>query len=410
MDNNKIILFGKDEQCSGCCACMDACNKKAITMQENYEGFKFPKIDESKCVHCGICKKVCGFQNTKEANIPFSVKAATSKNNKTLIKSASGGVFAELAKYVLRNEGVVFGAAMLFKSGVPIVRHIKIDSEIDLWKLQGSKYVQSDCKGIYNEVKQELSKNKPVLFSGTPCQVASLKKFIGNADKEENLILIDIICHGVPSQKMFQDYIACEAEKISGEIFDFKFRDKNIGWGNKGSISYIDRHGKRKIKKISVQLSSYYYYFEYGKILRKNCYNCIFSQEKRVSDITIGDYWGFGEAHPNYLKSHGGIFEEEKGISCILVNTEKGKTFLSECSDAFKLCESTFDQVARVNLQLKHPSQKTNDRDKIMKLYGEYGYKAIDNDYYKKIGLKKYIYILWNALPQSIRSKIKQFL
>lgn len=155
---NKIILFEKDGQCSGCGACMDACTKKAITMQENYEGFKFPKIDESKCVHCGICKKVCGFQNTKEANIPLSVKAATSKNNKTLIKSASGGVFAELAKYVLRNEGVVFGAAMLFKSGVPIVRHIKINSEMDLWKLQGSKYVQSDCNGIYIEVKQELSK------------------------------------------------------------------------------------------------------------------------------------------------------------------------------------------------------------------------------------------------------------
>ena len=127
-----------------------------------------------------------------------------------------------------------------------------------------------------------------------------------------------------------------------------------------------------------------------------------------MSDITIGDYWGFGVEHPDQLKSNGGRFEEEKGISCVLLNTEKGRTFLSECANAFELCESTLEQVAKVNSQLKHPCRKDFNRDKVMEIYRKSGYKAIDDVYYKKLGTKKYIYILWNALPQSIRSKIKR--
>lgn len=406
--NDKIVLFEKEEQCSGCGACVDICSQKAITMRENEYGYWFPTIDESKCVHCEMCKKVCGFQNEKEERYPLNVKAATAKNEDTLMKSASGGVFAELAKKVLREGGVVFGAAMSFTDGVPTVHHVKVDSEKDLYRLQGSKYVQSDCQGIYADIKKELSANKVVLFSGTPCQVASLKRFVGNKYSDGNLILVDIICHGVPSLRMFRDYISTEKEKTKGEIVTFKFRDKSMGWGNKGSIHYIDKRGKRKVKKISVQLSSYYFHFENGDILRKNCYSCIFSQEKRVSDITIGDYWGFGVEHPNQLKSNGGRFEEENGISCILVNTEKGRTFLSECANAFELCESTLEQVAKVNLQLKHPSRKNSNRDKVMEIYKKSGYKAIDDAYYKKLGKKKYIYILWNALPQKTRSKIKR--
>ena len=406
--NDKIVLFKEEEYCSGCEACADICSQKAITMWENEYGYKFPTIDESKCVHCEMCKKVCGFQNENELRYPLSVKAATAKNEGILAKSASGGVFTEFGKKVLREGGVVFGAAMSFKNGIPTVHHIKIDSEKDLYRLQGSKYVQSDCQGIYADVKKELSANKVVLFSGTPCQVASLKRFVGNKCSDRNLILVDIICHGVPSLRMFRDYISIEKKKIQGEVIAFKFRDKNMGWGNKGSIHYIDRYGKRKIKKIPVQLSSYYFHFENGDILRKNCYNCIFSQEKRVSDITIGDYWGFGVEHPDQLKSNGGRFEEEKGISCVLLNTEKGRTFLSECANAFELCESTLEQVAKVNSQLKHPCRKDFNRDKVMEIYRKSGYKAIDDVYYKKLGTKKYIYILWNALPQSIRSKIKR--
>ena len=407
---DKIVLFEKEEQCSGCGACVDACHRKAITFKENEYGDWFPTIDESKCIQCGMCKRVCGFQNEKDAKYPLSVKAATAKNENTLMKSASGGVFAELAKNVLSKGGVVFGATMFFIAGVPTVKHIKVESEAELYKLQGSKYVQSDCRGVYEAVKKELFANKTVLFSGTPCQVASLKRFVANVCNNEKLILVDIICHGVPSLKMFRDYISCEANRIAGEIIDFKFRDKSMGWGNKGSMHYIDSHGNKKIKKISVQLSSYYFYFENGDILRKNCYNCNFSQENRVSDITIGDYWEFAKEHSNVMKKNGGIFEEEKGISCILVNTEKGKKFFAECADAFELCESTLEQVAKVNLQLKYPSKKSAIRDKVMEMYRESGYVAVDSAYYRKLGKKKYIYIFWNALPQRIRSKIKQFL
>ena len=137
--NDKIVLFEKEEQCSGCGACVDICSQKAITMRENEYGYWFPTIDESKCVHCEMCKKVCGFQNEKEERYPLNVKAATAKNEDTLMKSASGGVFAELAKKVLREGGVVFGAAMSFTDGVPTVHHVKVDSEKDLYRLQGSK-------------------------------------------------------------------------------------------------------------------------------------------------------------------------------------------------------------------------------------------------------------------------------
>lgn len=405
--NNRIVLFEKEEQCSGCGACVDICHQKAISMYTNEEGFCLPKIDENLCVRCGMCKKVCGFQNEKKASYPLSVKAATAKNEHTLIKSASGGVFAELAKYVLRKGGVVFGAAMFFLHGVPIVKHIEIDSENDLDKLQGSKYVQSDCQGIYAEVKKELNENKIVLFSGTPCQVASLKRFLGREENSEKLILVDLICHGVPSLKMFQDYIVCESNNISGNILSFKFRDKSIGWGMKGRIDYSYKN-KNRYKTIPVQLSSYYSHFLNGNIYRKSCYECVFACKERVSDITIGDYWKFGAEHPDQIKQRGGAFEEEKGISCILLNTEKGYNFFSECTNVFKLCESTFDKVARVNMQLKHPSIKTDIREYVMQMYIKYGYKAIDEDYYRRLGKKKYIYIIWNAIPPQIRKKLKQ--
>lgn len=406
--SNKIVLFDRDDQCSGCGACADICHQKAITMHENEYGFRYPAIDEDKCVRCGMCQKVCGFQNINETKKPMSVLAATAKNEEILLKSSSGGVFAELAKKVLNEGGVVFGATMVFKDGVPVVKHIKIESEEELALLQGSKYVQSDCQGVYGLVKQELNAGRTVLFSGTPCQVASVKRFAKTWYVEKKIILVDIICHGVPGLKMFQDYLVLEEENVKGKISEFRFRDKSTGWGVKGRITYSYKK-KKKYKPVQRQLSSYYSYFLAGEIFRDSCYVCPFACRERVSDLTIGDYWKFGDEHPEYLKHNGGSLEEEKGISCILVNTEQGSSFLSECLSAFEICESTFDQVAKVNLQLKHPSKLPASRAKIMEMYRDFGYKIINDAYFKKLGKRKYVYMLWNVLPLKIRSSIKRF-
>lgn len=376
-----INLVEKKENCCGCALCYNVCPKHAISMVEDEFGYVYPNIDEEKCINCGLCKMRCTYQNKdKKLNMPIQVFAACAKDKEILKNSASGGVFSSIAKEFLKQGGVVYGSSMIIKKGESIVKHTRVDNVDELYMLQGSKYVQSNIKETYFQIKNDLYNGKKVLFSGTPCQVASVKEFMN----DKNLLTIDIICHGVPNNKMFNDYLQVIEKKERDNIKEFKFRDKTKGWGL--FASYTFNNSNKKIIKPAYELS-YYQLFLDSKIYRKNCYNCPYAKESRCSDITIGDYWGFKQEYPNIADK----FNDKDGISCILINTEIGKKYIEEYKDELDLIDSDIQKVSRHNKQLKKPSEYPYDREKILLLYNRYGFERLEKNYKIRNFIKNFI-------------------
>lgn len=227
---NMPELFEKKEDCCACGACLNICKNQAITMKEDEYGYVYPVIDYKKCSNCGMCKRVCMFQKERKLNSPLETYAAVSKDNNLRMNSSSGGIFASLATFILEKGGIVCGAA--FSNDLK-VNHLIIEEKSQIYKLQGSKYVQSNIKNTFTDVRRFLLQGKVVLYSGTPCQIDGLYGFLQKEYK--NLITIDIICHGVPNNRMFLEYIK-EIEKDKDQtIKQFNFRDKSLGWGINGS-------------------------------------------------------------------------------------------------------------------------------------------------------------------------------
>lgn len=397
---DKVILYDNETQCCGCEACMNICPKSAISMQENSLGCTYPQIDREKCIECGLCKKVCHYQN-KEMNTSLNESyASMSKDDELLRKSASGGIFATIAKNILKDGGSVFGCSMENEDGKVIPKHIEIENVKELQKLQGSKYVQSSIGFSYKLIKEKLDEGKNVLFSGTPCQVDGLKGFLG--DKEyKNLYTIDIICHGVPGQKMFSDYLKFLEKKLKGKIIGFNFRDKTIGFGFNAKVVYQKKNGEVKEKIIKSHMSSYYSLFLESEIYRENCYTCKYAGKDRAGDITIGDYWGVEKEHPEYVVENGGSLSVDKGVSCILVNNEQGKNLMETYGEGLIINESTFENASRWNRQLNQPSRHSDKREKVFKIYQEKGYKGVDKFFIKSVGVRYYV--------RRIKSVVKSF-
>ena len=403
-----IKLVTDKNKCCGCGACANICPKKAIKLVEDEFGFKYPNINKELCIKCGLCKRTCNYQkNTELKNVRETYIATL--NNKELIKnSASGGIFAAIAKSVLEKNGIVVGCAWVKEDNRLKAQHIGITSEKELYKLQGSKYVQSDTNEIYKYVKKYLDLNKIVLFSGTPCQVDGLYGFL-NGKEYPNLYTIDIICHGTPSAAFFNDYLKIINKKLKGRIIDFKFRDKTDSWGLKGKVWYENHRNKIKYKKMPVQLSSYYNLFLNAEIYRENCYSCKYATDKRIGNITIGDYWGIEKVHPECLVENGGEFDTRYGISCLLVNDENGEKLIKEFGNELILKKSSIEKAAMQNEQLKRPCNIGKNRKKIMTIYVKDGYDGIEKWYYKQLGIKKYIYTAWNHLPRKIQVVLKKY-
>lgn len=335
------------EFCTGCRACEQHCPKQCITMRNNEEGFLIAQIDENICINCGLCRKYCPQNNTPEKHLPIKVLAVRNKDNKSLRNSASGGAFVAMGQYTLSQEGIVFGAAYRDDWAVG---HIAVYDSKDLYKLQGSKYVQSDTQNTYSEVKTFLDKGKKVLFSGTPCQIGGLRAFLRK--NYENLLTVDVICHGVASPKLFQKYIEWLSKKMKGKILLYNFRDKAGGWGLECKV-----RTKTKTKTMAANSDPYYYHFLNGDTYRECCYHCNYCSKERVSDITIGDYWGIEREHPNFYST--------KGVSVILLNTEKALKWFEEVKEMFYVHESTFEQAAKENHNLSSPTKRTPIRDSI---------------------------------------------
>lgn len=292
----------QDYQCSGCCACANACPRNAITMRENMEGFIYPVIDHALCIECSACDRACTqvhewLQEEDMLNRDSVPQAYAVINDNPLIrdKSSSGGVFRLLAEKVIHQGGIVYGASFNEKWEVC---HGSVDNSVDLEKLQGSKYVQSRIGLVYRDIKKQLATGRLVLFSGTPCQCEGLYGYLGI--KYDNLFVVDLICHGVPSPLVWKHYVqyVCKLKK-STEISRISFRSKNLSW--------------ERFLHTDIYMSG----FLRDLYLRKSCYQCSCRRLHRVSDITLADFWGIKNVLPSMY--------DGKGTSLVLIQSPKGE-------------------------------------------------------------------------------------
>lgn len=321
----------KLQYCTGCSACYNVCPVKAITMQPDAEGYWSPCIDEAKCIHCGLCAKKCPVIHTPKENLAEPPCHAVMVDDETRRNSSSGGMFSALAQYVFDRGGYVAGVALNDRFEV---EHILIDSPDEMYKLRGSKYVQSRVGDIYQKVQALLKENKLVLFTGTPCQVAGLNNFLGK--KYDNLLTADLICHGSPSQKVFSKYLQdyYGIENLEG----FKFRTKELGYNSFNSIAYL-KNGEKVVGNI--KFDAYEKVMHSGLSLKTVCTDCMFAPTPRQGDFTIGDFWGISKFDPKY--------NDNIGTSCVLLNTEKAQAIFAEIQPSLKTDVEVPLDIARRN-------------------------------------------------------------
>ena len=404
---SKIVLFDDKKNCCGCGACLNACPRSAIQMQEDAHGFAYPVIHEDLCIGCGACTKACPYQNSVDFHPVQYVYAASVKDEDRINKSASGGAFAAIADEVLSNGGAVYGCALMFENDRLEPKHIRIDRIEDIYLLQGSKYVQSETGDAYRKAKQDLVSGKDVLFTGTPCQIAGLKQYLKK--DYENLLTAEIICHGVPSKKLFQEFMDHYGKELGGKIHAFYFRDKSKGQGMVTRCVYKDTLGNTKENIKNGNLLAYIFFFLKSYTYRINCYSCPFARPERAADITLGDYWGFHEEYPQYRESQG--LSNSRGISCVLVNSEKGKKIWDACQEQFVSMPSEFEKVARHNDQLKKPSEYNHQkREALLQIFEKEGYTGVER--YFKTNFKKDIakQTIAGMVPKDLKRSIKKLI
>ena len=406
MQRKKIVLFQEKIDCCACGACMNACPVSAISMKEDEMGFLYPCIDEEKCISCGRCISICQYGKNEKKNKSIQVLAAASNDSMTLKNTASGGIFSVLAGSIIEKGGIVYGATMSKEDNTLEVKHIGVENKDEIVLLQGSKYVQSMIGDSYKQVKKNLEAERNVLFSGTPCQVAGLYSYLGK--EYDKLITIDIICHGVPNLRWFQEYIEILEKKLNGKIYNYKFRDKSKGQGMNTRVYYFDKKNIAKEYTTNGHLTSFFYFFLQTQIYRENCYKCPYAMEERVADITIGDYWGVYQEHQTEMNKS--TMSNSKGVSCILINSKKGLELIRENDNKFEKFESTYKKVARHNEQLVRPVAITRERNELLSIYKKEGYAGIEKNFRKKVFFKRPFYIVESLMPKGIKRKMKQLI
>lgn len=386
------VLFEKKEKCCGCGACMNICPNNAISMTMDENGCLYPQINRELCVGCGLCKSVCNYQNNSTDNSILTAYAAKSLDTDTQKFSSSGGLFSALSYSIISAGGVVYGCAYEDENAIITPKHVRISQISEIKKTQGTKYAQSSIGMCFKQVKQDLERDVPVLFSGTPCQVDGLYGFLHNKHYN-NLFTIDILCHGVPGTGFFQDYIRSIEAKYKARVIEFNFRDKRFGWNAKG-ICNIEKNGKTQNLMVTPHNSSYYRLFLDSSFYRDNCYSCKYACSHRVGDITIGDFWGIRSSHPELL----GKWDINKGISCLLVNTAQGELLISQFGQNIDYETSSFEKISSANKILIHPCKDNKDRLELRDIYHKYGYDAVEKWYRKRYGLKRYLFLISDKL------------
>lgn len=355
------VYEGK-QNCCGCSACSELCPQNAIKMTEDEEGFYYPVIDKNKCVGCGLCKKVCRFKpwNTEENHQTYV--ELKSKNDEERLKSRSGGTFITLAKEVVRQKGIVYGVAFVNGCNVDYVR---AETYADCKSMQGSKYVECSAMGIFPSVRDDLENGRIVLFSGTACQVAGLYGYlsVNKTVNLDNLITIDIVCHGVPSKKVYTDYIKYIENKYKGKVEKFNFRDKSYGWRAHVETFVINNRTYTRDTYVGLFYSNLF--------LRPSCGNCQFANFNRPADITIADFLGIDGVKNG--------FDDNLGVSIAIVNTDKGRLWIDKITPDMYRAELTKANSKQPNLM--HPSAVPADRQKVWDYYHKHGFKKMMKKY-----------------------------
>ncbi len=348
------------EQCTLCGSCYNACPVEAISFKKPYLDFLYPTIDNSRCVGCDRCERSCPILAEKcepESGYPIAF-AAKSRDEEVRRKSSSGGVFYELASRVLADGGYVCGAVF---DECFHVKHIVSNTQEDLYRMMGSKYAQSDMGMCFRQIKTLLDAGKRVLFTGCPCQVAGLRTYVGK--KYLNLILVELICHGIPSDQMLQVYIGMQEKKYGAKLKEMEFRNKDKGWHN-SSVRMRFENGREYQESMTMD-TFMQGYFQYITV-KESCYSCNFRNFSSGADITIGDFWGAEVQHT--------AEDDNKGLSTVLVNTKKGFVNLDKC--ALAIVPASIEKIVKYNMSLVQSASKSPLRSEFYAYAEENGYES----------------------------------
>ena len=337
--------------CTGCHACINICGQKAISMQPDSLGFLYPQIDASLCVDCGLCVKVCPVNHPPKAVYPAQVYAVQSADMADLMSSTSGGAASVFSQYMISQGGVVYGCS---GSDITHICHKRIENHSDLHQLKGSKYVQSNIGSVFQQVRSDLKSGRKVLFIGTPCQTAAIRNYFPN---DTHLFIVDLICHGVPSQRLLRESLPNDFTSLHVDHVEFRASTK-YHFSAKNGISTVYSRPLNKDLYMKGFFTALFY--------RNSCYSCKFAQTARVGDLTLGDFWGVSlPEHTN---------EESKGISLCMINTESGKKLLKRISTNIKQFERPLSEAVTGNKQLSHPMPRTFRVRLFQWLYPKFGF------------------------------------
>lgn len=355
-----MIKIKDKKDCCGCASCVQACPKQCISFKEDEQGFSYPSVNEKDCIDCGLCEKVCPVLNQNEKRKPLKVYAAINPNEEVRLKSSSGGIFSMIAETVINEGGVVFGAR--FDENWEVM-HDYTETIEGLEVFRGSKYVQSRIGNTYKQTRDFLKVGRKVLYSGTSCQIAGLKKFLRK--EYENLLTVDVVCHGVPSPKIWKNYL-CYINPKKEIITYINMRNKSRGWSR---YSYIIKTKCSVLYDDFASKSLFLQGFTWNLYLRPSCYNCPSKSGRSYSDITLSDNWGAQESSPELY--------DDKGTSAVLINTENGYDILNNLCLDYK--ELSFSLFLKYNESYIKSSYLSPYYDLFWKNYFEFGISAVND-------------------------------
>ena len=403
-----MIDIKEKKDCCGCGACVQRCPKSCISMREDNEGFLYPEVDKEMCIDCGLCEKVCPVINQSKERQPLVVYAAKHKDEQIRLASSSGGAFTAIAEPVIEEGGVVFGAK--FDKDWSVI-HDYTETKEGLAAFRGSKYVQSRIGESYKNAEAFLKTGRKVLFSGTPCQIAGLKRFL--CKEYDNLLTVDFICHGVPSPGVWREYLKEETARQCGgknsvlfhpkdnlgdvRIENISFRDKRLGWKKFSfalTLSVPDGHGAKNTVLLSEPLNENIFLrgFLANLYLRPSCHACPAKKFKSGSDVTIGDFWGVQNVMPE--------IDDDKGVSALMVNSLK----LDVCfrNSKIKKWSTHYNSILRYNPSIEKSVKLSDKREcyfnKIKRPFSEKVYQLTKISILKRIKRKIQNYISINLL------------
>ncbi len=389
MHKNNIHVVVEKQECTGCGLCINVCPTKAIEYGEDKYKFSIPLVIESKCINCELCLKSCPTLKINNKSC-IKVYAATSKNLELKKQCSSGGIFGSIAEYLIKDNWIVYGCTMTDDF---VVKHIRINRLEDLHKVLRSKYVQSNLGFIYRNLVDDLKNGKKVLFSGTPCQVAAVNNLVPDYLKQ-NLLTIDVVCHGVPSQEFFNSYLKDLLQK-RGKVESYFFRAKRQSDnGMSCFFSYKIKNSKKfHIRNWPEDTYNYLYMMSY--IYRDSCYKCQYAKSTRPGDITLCDYWGWNKYHDE--------FNIGTSVSAVLINSLYADNVFEKVKENYLIAVPTkLSNVIAHNGCLVKPSICPSQRNQILDMWLEKGFVFLDKIYKRKTVVKRLKYKLMRIIPQSL--------